>query len=113
MTQPLVNIAGPYSISDPVINTRRAVRSGLRIHDDTGAGVIIPHLTMLAQAMFPRPIEFWYKYDLAVLEHCTHLLRLDGESTGADKEVRKAQELGIKLYYGEYGEHTLIHELRA
>jgi len=95
----LVYIAGPYSTGDQVINTRVAVEAGLHLHDATGAGVLIPHLTLLAHAMFPHPdVNYWYGFDLAQVAHCTHLLRLPGPSTGADAEVEFARHRDIPVF---------------
>lgn len=98
MSGQLVYIAGPYTNGDPVKNTRDATAVGLHIFGRTGAGVIIPHLNLLAHAMFPEPPEYWYEFDLRILERCTHLLRLPGESFGADREVERAHELGIPVF---------------
>jgi hypothetical protein len=107
-----VYIAGPYITGDPVINSRRAIGVGMNIHEQTGAAVIVPHMSLLAHAMFPREnVKYWYDFDIALLEHCTHLLRLDGESFGADREVKKAEKLDIKIFYGALGENNLIYEL--
>jgi hypothetical protein len=34
-----------------------------------------------------------------LLEHCDAVLRLPGESTGADQDVAIAQERGLPVYY--------------
>ncbi|MCC6615618.1 MAG: DUF4406 domain-containing protein [Anaerolineae bacterium] len=34
-----------------------------------------------------------------LIEHCDAILRLEGESTGADNDVRLANERGIPVYY--------------
>lgn len=94
----LVYVAGPYSTGDPVLNTRRAAEAGLRIHEATGAGVLIPHVTLLTHAMFPRDLDYWYRFDLAQVDHCTHMVRLPGPSTGADGEVAYAEKLGIPVF---------------
>lgn len=95
----LVYVAGPYTSGDQVLNTRAAVEAGMRIHEETGAGVLVPHVTLLAHAMFPRPVEYWYAYDLAQVAHCTHLVRLPGASTGADAEVAFAFDHGIDVFH--------------
>ena len=95
----LVYIAGPYTNPDPVINTRQATEAGLKVYERTGAGVLIPHLSLLAHAMFPRDIDFWYLFDLSQVAHCTHLLRLPGASTGADREVEYARGIGLGVYH--------------
>lgn len=99
--KPLVYVAGPYSQPDPVLNTHRAVRVGMRIFDTGLAGVIIPHLSLAAHLIAPRPIGYWYDFDLLQLEHCDFLYRMVGSSTGADMEVQTATRLGIPVIYEE------------
>lgn len=86
----MIYIAGPYTHPDPVLNTNLAIKAGLRVWDE-GYGVpIIPHLSMLAHIVDPRPLEYWYRFDLALLARCDALWRLEGESVGADNEVEFA-----------------------
>ena len=47
---------------------------------------------------FPHAVEFWYAYDLEWLAVCDALYRLPGESVGADKELARAHELGLRVY---------------
>ena len=96
--KPLIYIAGPYTHGDPVTNTRDAVEEGMRIYEATGAGVIVPHLSLLAHVMFPRPLDYWYNFDLAQLIYCDAVYRLDGPSHGADREVAFAEEHGIPVF---------------
>jgi len=57
----------------------------------------VPHLTLFWHAVRPRPLEFWYAYDVALLRRCDALYRLPGASTGADAEVVYAEALGIPV----------------
>jgi hypothetical protein len=96
--KPLAYIAGPYK-SDPVGNTRKA----WEVADELILGglvtPIVPHLTLLADAMVPQPEAFWLHYDLDVLEHCDAVLRLPGESWGADAEVEHADGLSVPTFF--------------
>jgi len=99
VSRPLVYIAGPYALPDPVENTHRTVKAANVLHD-TGLVVChVPHLTMLWHTITPLPPEHWYAYDLAILARCDALLRLPGDSTGADKEVTFAQENNIPVFH--------------
>ena len=49
--------------------------------------------------LLPHEIDYWYKYDLEWLEQCDAVFRLPGESSGADNEVARAQELGLPIFY--------------
>lgn len=67
---------------------------------ELGFDVFIPHLTLFWHFINPRPVEFWYEYDLRILTRCDALFRISGESVGADKEVTRAKELSLPIIYG-------------
>jgi len=48
--------------------------------------------------MFQRPYEFWLELDNQFIPCCEAVLRLPGESNGADKEVALAKKLGIPVF---------------
>jgi hypothetical protein len=47
----------------------------------------------------PRPVEFWYAYDLAVMVRCDAVYRIAGDSTGADREVAFASDRSIPVFH--------------
>lgn len=47
----------------------------------------------------PAYLEIAYPIAKRMLEKCDAVLRLPGESKGADQDVRIATELGLKVYY--------------
>ena len=93
-----VYVAGPYTRGDVVINVREAIKAAeiLRNH---GFIPFVPHLTHFWHLLFPHKIDYWYDYDNAWLKKCDVLLRLSGDSAGADAEVGLAKELGLPVYY--------------
>lgn len=93
-----IYIAGPYSKGDPVVNTRKAIQVGNYLAEH-GYVPFIPHLTLFWHFLIPQDIEFWYEYDLAWMAKCDCLLRLPGESTGADNEVFRMKVWGMPVYY--------------
>lgn len=95
--KPLAYIAGPYR-SDPVHNTRAAWEVAGELILGGIVTPFVPHLSLLADAMCPQPDAFWLRYDLDVLEHCDAVLRLPGESAGADAEVEHARQEGIPVF---------------
>lgn len=97
-SKPLVYVAGPYSHPDPVANTHNAVEFAETRLRDGLVTPVVPHLTMLWHAIFPHDVETWYAYDLEILARCDALFRLPGDSTGADKEVAYANELGLPVF---------------
>lgn len=93
-----IYVAGPYSKGDVAQNVRIAI---LAAHRLSRAGYVphVPHLCHLWHLLCPRDIDFWYEQGLCWVEVCDCLLRLPGESAGADLEVERAQELGITVYW--------------
>jgi hypothetical protein len=49
--------------------------------------------------MSPHKIEYWYNLDLQWLLECDCIIRLQGESTGADEEVRTAHNNSMDIFY--------------
>lgn len=92
-----IYVAGPYSGGDPVINTRKAIDAGEQLMT-LGYVPFIPHLTHLWHLINPHDIDFWYEYDNEWIRKCDALLRLPGESKGADMEVALAFKLGLIVF---------------
>lgn len=90
-------IAGPYTRPDPVINTHKAIQVATYLQEFTEWVPHLPHTTLLWHAVTPRPIEFWYELDLAHMEVCNAVVRLPGESTGADAELEHAAKIGLRV----------------
>ena len=92
-----VYVAGPYTKGDVAINVRTAIEAA-----DTllhwGYLPHCPHLTHFWHLVCPRPYETWLDYDKAWLRLCDAVVRLPGDSQGADQEVALARELGIPVY---------------
>lgn len=102
-TKPLVYIAGPYSHPDPVENTHKAIRMAELIEEWFDVGVVIPHLSLAWHLVSPALVDVWYARDLHLLERCDALFRMNGASTGADREVTHARLHGIAVFCeGEY-----------
>ena len=97
--RPLVYVAAPYTRPDPVENTHRLIKAVDGMIDDGHVTPVAPHLTLLWHLVSPRPLDFWYSYDLATLARCDALLRLPGESTGADREVAFALDQAMPVFY--------------
>lgn len=107
-----IYIAGPYTHPDPVVNTRRAIEAG-EILRSMGFVPFIPHLTHLWHLVKPHSIDYWYDFDIEWLKRCDGLIRLPGESVGADKEVEIARIMGIPIFEitktGDHAELTLVN----
>lgn len=94
MSRPLVYVAGPYTNPDPILNVRNAIFAGEVLWQEQCAP-LVPHLSVVWHLVSPHKLEWWYALDLYLLERCDALVRLPGDSEGADREVRQAQVLGI------------------
>ena len=94
-----IYVAGPYSKGDIAVNVRKAIEAGDKLAE-LGHIPFVPHLTHLWHLVSPKPYDFWLKLDITILEQWAEaLIRLPGESKGADMEVARAKELGIPVYY--------------
>lgn len=96
-----IYVAGPYTKPDPVVNTRKAIEAANELFD-LGYAPYVPHLTLFWHFAFPRPYEDWMRLDFQWVKQCDALLRLPGESSGADREVIVAQEAGIPVFRSIY-----------
>jgi len=92
-----VYISGPYTKPDPVQNTRRAIIVADRVRD-AGAAPFLPHLFMAWHLVSPAAYEEWMDLCLAWVPKCDAMLRMFGESEGADREVELARSLGIPVF---------------
>lgn len=109
MFKKVVYIAGPMTSSgDYKTNIRLGVKV-MRALMKMGYSVICPQLSGLTDfdtvAWKARELtgdlthDDWYEMDLELVRRSDLLLRLPGESRGADKEVAEAERRGIKVYH--------------
>lgn len=95
----LVYVAGPMSKGGLLENVRIAMREANRLVD-AGYAVALPHLSVYWDIVHPRSYEAWMDLDLCTIEHCDALVRLPGESPGADREVAHARAHGVPVSLG-------------
>ena len=93
-----VYVAGSYTQGDTILNVRNAILTAEELVE-VGLVPYVPHLSAFWHFIAPHEYQFWLDYDLKWLEHCDILLRIPGESHGADREVEYAIERGIPVYY--------------
>lgn len=95
-----VYIASAYSKGDVALNVREAIS----VADELvklGHIPYIPHLTHFWHLISPKDYEFWLEYDNSFIDHWAEcLLRLNNESSGADREMERARKVGIPVYLG-------------
>lgn len=83
----LVFVSGPLGAEDQwEHNVAEACRLGDML-SALGFAVFVPHAYVEWHRHSPADYETWMARDLAVLRHCRGLVRLPGESPGADREV--------------------------
>ena len=99
-----VYIAGPITKGDLQTNVNNARQTGMRLLK-AGFAPMVPHLTCFMGGNTPEVLpngtvhEDWYAADLPWVAVSDAVLRLPGESTGADLETGLALRLGIPVYY--------------
>jgi hypothetical protein len=109
MTKPLlILIAGPYrsgTNGDPALIARNLAR----LEEASGPIFRLGHIPMIGEWV-ALPIlrtldeaaavdgDVMYETARRLLQHCDAVLRLPGESAGADKDVEIAHELGLTVY---------------
>ncbi len=93
-----VYVAGPYSGGYIPYNVKNAVDAAEQLAQ-AGHYAYIPHLSMYWDMFYPHPYDFWMALDDAFLRVCEAMIRLPGESSGADKEEKVAKSLGIPVLW--------------
>lgn len=96
-----IYIAGPYSKGDVAQNVKAAVMGGDYV-TRLGHVPYIPHLTHFWHLLMAHEYQFWLDYDLVWLAECDAILRLSGESAGADAEVEFAKSRGMPVFHSVF-----------
>lgn len=98
-----VYIAGPMTIGDSFSH----VRTALELAEDLwywGYAPFVPHMNFAWHLVYPKSHEEWLDYDFNWLRLCDCVVRLPGDSVGADLEVAEAKRLGIPVILDDYGD---------
>lgn len=93
-----VYIAGPYSKGNVMSNIREAIFAADWVWAARHAP-FVPHLTGFWHVVSPHPYEKWLELDFEWLAACDALIRLPGESAGADREVAHAKKMGVPVFF--------------
>ena len=93
-----VYIASPYTKGDVALNVRKQIDT-VDYLISLGFLPFAPLYYHFQHMVHPRPYEDWLSIDLEWVEVCDCVLRLTGESEGANKEVELAEKLGIPVFY--------------
>ena len=90
-------ISAPYSNGDVEQNVKNAMDIS-SILMEKGYAPYCPHLGYYLNNNKSQPYEKWLELHCTYLKVCDAVLRLSGESNGADKEVTLAIEMGIPVF---------------
>jgi len=93
-----VYIASPYTLGDVAVNVKRQIDT-YDILVTKGFYPFAPLFSHFQHMFHPRPYQDWLEQDEIWVNVCDCLLRLDGESSGADKEVQWAIKAGKPVFY--------------
>ena len=91
-----VYIASPYTIGDAITNVNRSIKAANQLLEK-GYCPFLPLLYHFWHLVTPKKYEEWLELDMEWLKSCDIVVRLPGESSGADREVALAKELGIPV----------------
>lgn len=98
MPKKWVYIASPYTKGDVAGN----VRESFLVADELLQWGYIPFPPLFSHFwhfLSPKSYETWLSLDLEFLSRCDYVLRLSGESEGADKEVSFARSRLKPVFY--------------
>ena len=93
-----VYIASPYTKGDVAVNVKFQMDIANALMDE-GFVPFVPLYSHFQHMAHPRPYTDWIELDLEWIPFCDCLLRLGGESSGADGEVNHAEENHIPVYW--------------
>lgn len=97
--RPKIYIAGPLTSSGRLTQNVNQAAIAANALMDRGFAVYVPHWNVVQCMIIPRDYAEWLAHDLEWLAVCDCVLRLPGESAGADVEVQRARELGKTVYF--------------
>ena len=94
-----VYVAGPLTKGDTLKNISTAIAAGETLLNK-GFAPFVPHLNTMWEICYPNhPVQDWLELDFQWLRVCHALLRLPGESPGADKEVEFCYDHDIPVLF--------------
>jgi hypothetical protein len=93
-----VYIASPYTKGDVAVNVRNSFLMAEKLRE-AGYLPFCPLWTHFWHFLSPHEYTYWTTMDFEWLKVCDILLRLPGESSGADGEVAYMKKLGKPVFY--------------
>lgn len=99
--RPWVYIAAPFTKGNSVHNVNVACRAWSRLWATGIIYPVCPHWSAIQELVGPLDHDSWMEYDGPLVLSCDALLRLPGESIGADIEVQLALDHVIPVFHDE------------
>ena len=93
-----IYLASPYTIGNKKKNVKRQLDAANELMD-LNYVPYVPLLSHFQHIVHPRPDTDWLHIGKAWVQVCHAVLRLPGESKGADAEVEVAKDCGIPVFY--------------
>jgi hypothetical protein len=103
-------ISGPYTVGDVAQNVKLSMDMANYLIEQNFAP-FCPHLTHFLHMNNFQPYEKWLEIDLVFLEICDAVIRLPGESNGADKEIEFAKTHNIPVFYDLHSLKNYFHSV--
>jgi hypothetical protein len=100
--QPFVYLAGPMAKGDKWDNLTVPSRL-FKLLIERGIYSFVPQWCLPISPMLQLDYEQWMEFDFQIIRRCDGLIRLPGESAGADREVTLAQELELPVFHMQGG----------
>lgn len=94
----LVYIAGPMTLGIREENIYRAVDAAETVWS-MGFAPFCPQLSFYYDDIHHHTWEEWLAYDEFIISQCVAVVRIEGESKGADREVEFAREHNIPVFF--------------
>lgn len=95
--KPLVYVAGPIT-TDPFGCVRQATQVFTALREEHLVP-FCPQFSVISEMVKARSYEEWLAFDFEVIENCAAVIRLPGESPGADRECEFAKSIGLPVFH--------------
>ena len=93
-----IYIAGPVTIGNRTLNIRAALDAAEAVLKK-GHVPFIPHLFEVWDLVYPHGYDTLMMMCLEWVDACDAVYRIPGESSGADREVMRAEGRAMFIYY--------------
>ena len=89
-----------------MVNCANAIRIAEQLMEAYPIMLFTPQLSVLHQLVVPRSHAEWLDYDFNIIANSLGILRIPGDSVGADMETRFAESLDIPVFSVQLSPHS-------